>query len=80
MVFESAIVLAPVIVLMNWLLNKRITAMEMQLHRHTDMYLTRTELVSELNILSRKLDLIEHKVDIGGIYGASVGRRTEEEE
>ena len=67
MLFESALVLTPVILVLNLVLSRRIKTLEEAVDRHTQLYLTRSELVSELDTLSRKLDVIEHKVDISSM-------------
>ena len=68
MLFESAIILSPVIIVLNMVLSRRIKTLEEAVDRHTQLYLTRSELVSELDGLDRKLDQIEHKIDVAIMF------------
>ena len=75
MLFESAIILSPVIIVLNMVLSRRIKTLEEAVDRHTQLYLTRSELVSELDGLDKKLDQIEHKIDVSIMWS----RRAEED-
>ena len=68
MYFESAVILAPIILLLNYLVAKRIGSLEEAIKSKESVYLTKQELVSNLDSLSRKLDGVEYKLDLAKLF------------